>query len=229
MSWGCSSDGPLPTSPREGGRAEMATAATSPTEITAPDAFDGRTARSDRTHNALVDAFLQLVDEGNLRPTTDEIAERAGVSPRSVHQHFPERDALLIGAFERQCRQAFEHTAPIPPGRSFDDRVAAVVRQRARVWELVSASHRAMSAREHFSTEIAASLARLRQRERAELVSAFGPELDELRRADRARAIAALTAAVAWPTWESLRAHQRLSIGEARNALHRLLKSLLAR
>jgi TetR/AcrR family transcriptional regulator of autoinduction and epiphytic fitness len=208
---------------------KMGTATTSPTEITAADDCDGRTARSDRTRKALVDAFLRLVDDGNLRPTTHEIAERAGVSPRSVHQHFPERDGLLIGAFERQCRQAFEHSAPIPPERSFDDRVAEVVRQRASVWELVNASHRAMSAREHFSAEIAASLARLRQRERAELVSAFGPELDELRRADRARAVAALTAAVAWPTWESLRAHQRLSVGEASSALHCLLKSLLAR
>jgi TetR/AcrR family transcriptional regulator of autoinduction and epiphytic fitness len=208
---------------------KMAIATTSPMEIAPADAVDGRTARADRTHKALVDAFLQLVDAGNLRPTTDEIAERAGVSPRSVHQHFPERDALLIVAFERRYRQAFERIAPIPPDQSFDYRVAAVVRQRARVWELVSGSHRAMSAREHLSTEIAASLARLRQRERTELVSVFGPELDELRRVDRARAVAVLTAAVALPTWESLRVHQRLSIAEARDGLHRVLKSLLAR
>jgi len=66
------------------------------TDITASDTPDGRTARSDRTHNAVVAAFLRLLDEGNLRPTTEQIAERAAVSPRSVYQHFPERDALLI-------------------------------------------------------------------------------------------------------------------------------------
>jgi len=86
-----------------------------------------------------------------------------------------------------------------------------------------------MSAREPFSTEIAAWLARLRQRERTELVGALAPELHELRRADRARAVAALTAAIAWPTWESLRAHQRLSTGEARMALQHLVASLLQR
>jgi TetR/AcrR family transcriptional regulator of autoinduction and epiphytic fitness len=198
-------------------------------DIMASDSFDGRTARSDRTHNALVDAFLRLLDEGNLRPTTEQIAERAAVSPRSVHQHFPERDALLIAACERQCWQALEPTPPLPAAASFDDRLTAAVEQRARIWEQVSTSQRALSAREHFSTEIAAWLARLRQRERTELVSAFAPELDELRRADRARVVAALTAAIAWPTWESLRAHQRLSMGEARKALEHVVASLLQR
>ena len=201
----------------------------SQTDITAPDTFDGRTARSDRTHNAVVDAFLHLLDEGNLRPTTEPIAARAAVSPRSIYQHFPERDALLIAAFERQRRQALQLTPPIPAASSFDDRLTAVVEQRARIWELVRASRRAMSAREHFSTEIAAWAARLRQWDRTELISAFAPELDGLRRTDRARVVAALTAAIAWPTWESLRGHQRLSTGEARKVLQHLLSSLVPR
>ena len=40
---------------------------------------DGRSARSQRTRNAVVDALLELNREGNLRPTAKEIAERAGV------------------------------------------------------------------------------------------------------------------------------------------------------
>jgi TetR/AcrR family transcriptional regulator of autoinduction and epiphytic fitness len=197
------------------------------TALTASDSFDGRSARSDRTQNAVVDAFLHLLDEGNLRPTTDQIAGRAAVSPRSVYQHFPERDALLIAACERQYRQASEGTPPIPAASSLDDRLTAMLEQRARTWELVRASRRAMSAREPFSTEIAAWVARLRQRERTELISAFAPELDGLRRADRASVVASLTATIAWPTWESLRAHQRLSTEEARKVLHHMVASLL--
>jgi TetR/AcrR family transcriptional regulator, regulator of autoinduction and epiphytic fitness len=197
------------------------------TALTASDSFDGRSARSDRTQNAVVDAFLHLLDEGNLRPTTDQIAGRAAVSPRSVYQHFPERDALLIAACERQYRQASEGTPPIPAASSLDDRLTAMLEQRARTWELVRASRRAMSAREPFSTEIAASVARLRQRERTELISAFAPKLDGLRRADRASVVASLTATIAWPTWESLRAHQRLSTEEARKVLHHMVASLL--
>jgi TetR/AcrR family transcriptional regulator, regulator of autoinduction and epiphytic fitness len=202
---------------------------TSLTDVRASDTFDGRTARSDRTHNAVVDAFLHLLDEGNPRPTTDQIAGRAAVSPRSVYQHFPERDALLIAACERQARRALEATPPISAASSLDDRLTAVLEQRVRTWELVRASRRAMSAREPVSTEIAAWVARLRQRERTELISAFAPELAGLRRTDRANVVAALTATIAWPTWESLRAHQRLSTEEARKVLHYTVASLLLR
>jgi sulfate adenylyltransferase subunit 2 len=78
----------VPTSLREDAELKMAAATddASQTDITASDTFDGRTARSDRTHNAVVDAFLHLLDEGNLRPTTEQIAARAAVSPRSVYE-----------------------------------------------------------------------------------------------------------------------------------------------
>ena len=55
---------------------------------------DGRTVRAERTRQALVDALLSLLDEGQLQPTAERIAVRAGVSERSVFQHFPDREAL---------------------------------------------------------------------------------------------------------------------------------------
>ena len=42
--------------------------------------LDGRLARSARTRHAVVDALLDLLGEGDLRPTAARIAERAGVS-----------------------------------------------------------------------------------------------------------------------------------------------------
>ena len=56
-----------------------------------PDQRDGRTVRAERTRQALVDSLLNLLDEGQLTPTAAEIAARAGVSERSVFQHFPDR------------------------------------------------------------------------------------------------------------------------------------------
>ncbi len=65
---------------------------------------DGRTVRAERTRQAIVDALLTLLDEGELRPTAERIAERAEVSERSVFQHFPDREAL----FEAVARQQWE-------------------------------------------------------------------------------------------------------------------------
>src|SRR6266542_3616203 len=45
---------------------------------------DGRTARAVRTRRAVVDALLELLAEGDLRPSGERIAERAGVSLRAL-------------------------------------------------------------------------------------------------------------------------------------------------
>ncbi|MFI0528109.1 MAG: TetR/AcrR family transcriptional regulator, partial [Ilumatobacteraceae bacterium] len=63
---------------------------------------DGRHARRDRNRLAVVDAMLQLYAEGNLDPSSDEIAERAGLSPRSLFRYFDDLDDLVRGAIGRQ-------------------------------------------------------------------------------------------------------------------------------
>src|SRR5215208_6794482 len=65
---------------------------------------DGRTARAERTREAVVEALLELLDGGDVRPT----AARAGVSERSVFQHFRDREAL----FEAAARRQYERVAP---------------------------------------------------------------------------------------------------------------------
>lgn len=49
---------------------------------TSPEAQDGRHLRRDRNRDAVVDALLALYGEGNLDPSSAEIAERARLSPR---------------------------------------------------------------------------------------------------------------------------------------------------
>ena len=68
----------------------------------ASDQRDGRTVRAERTRQALVDSLLGLLDEGQMTPTAAQIAARAGVSERSVFQHFPDREALLEAVAHEQ-------------------------------------------------------------------------------------------------------------------------------
>src|SRR5208282_909869 len=56
--------------------------------------LDGRLARSARTRHAVVDALLDLLGEGDLRPTAARIADRAGVSLRLVFHHFDDLEAI---------------------------------------------------------------------------------------------------------------------------------------
>ena len=67
------------------------------------DAFgeetDGRRLRRALNREAVVDALLSLYDEGNLRPGTDRIAERAGISPRSLFRYFDDRLRRLVALY----------------------------------------------------------------------------------------------------------------------------------
>src|SRR5215213_10790336 len=57
--------------------------------------LDGRIARSLRTRAAIIEALVGLLEEGNPQPTVEEIAARASVAPRTVFQHYADREALF--------------------------------------------------------------------------------------------------------------------------------------
>src|SRR4051812_13114522 len=129
--------------------------------MAAPDAThreDGRAARARRTRDAIVTALLELLEEGDLRPTGDLIAGRAGVSERSIFQHFPERDQLLAAVGERQRERVLAIVERIPPELPLDERIDRLVDQRARVWEYIAPVRRAALLNEPFSEVTRAGL-----------------------------------------------------------------------
>src|SRR5215204_7151666 len=99
--------------------------------MTAPSAVDGRNLRAERTRTALATAYLDLLTEGDLRPTAERIAERANVSPRSVFKHFPDREALFAAASEIQEGRIRELVGEGPdPSAPLDQRLDQFVAQR---------------------------------------------------------------------------------------------------
>jgi TetR/AcrR family transcriptional regulator of autoinduction and epiphytic fitness len=63
-------------------------------EAPAPATTDGRVLRGERNREAIVEALLELYQEGDPQPPARAIAERAGVSLRTVFQHFNDMDTL---------------------------------------------------------------------------------------------------------------------------------------
>jgi TetR/AcrR family transcriptional regulator, regulator of autoinduction and epiphytic fitness len=196
--------------------------------MTAPGAVDGRNLRAERTRAGLATAYLDLLTEGDLRPTAERIAERAGVSPRSVFKHFPDREALFAAASEIQEARIRELMGDMPdPGAPLEERVDAFVDQRARFHEFVSPVRRSALLIEPFSPVIAEKLKLSREAGVAHVEHVFGPELASLRGRAREDLRAALCAASAWPTWESLRRHQGLPEDRSRVVLRKMLAALL--
>jgi TetR/AcrR family transcriptional regulator of autoinduction and epiphytic fitness len=191
--------------------------------------IDGRLARSERSRRAVVGALLDLFEEGDLRPTAAQIAQRAGVSLRSVFQHFESLETLFAAAADLQMERLAPLLVPIPTGGSFAGRLSMLVTRRARVLEAIAPVRRASLRVEPFSNEVRTRLELARARGRKEMERVFARELAALPPAERRDVAAALGAAASWSTWEHLRRHQGLSVERARKVLARTIAALLGR
>ncbi len=89
---------------------------------------DGRSLRRERNREAVIEAFLTLVREGNYDPGGAEIAERAGVSHRSVFRYFDDLADLMITAIGREVQRGLPLATLDRIGEGpFDDRLERLV------------------------------------------------------------------------------------------------------
>jgi TetR/AcrR family transcriptional regulator of autoinduction and epiphytic fitness len=188
---------------------------------------DGRTMRAERTRQALVDALLSLLDEGHLTPTAGEIAERAGVSERSVFQHFPDRENLFESVARQQYDRVLPTLRPIDATLPLAERIEQFTAQRARLYERIRGVRRAALLIEHESPAAAAWLTAARRAKANDAERVFRRELDALPPDRREPIRAALVTVCAWPAWDSWRSHQRLGVGRATAAMAAAIEALL--
>jgi AcrR family transcriptional regulator len=73
---------------------------------------DGRHARSERSRTAVVDAYLDLVRRGDSRPTSQDVADLAGVTQRTLFNQFPDMASLVAAAAHRQTEWVAAHLPP---------------------------------------------------------------------------------------------------------------------
>jgi TetR/AcrR family transcriptional regulator of autoinduction and epiphytic fitness len=188
---------------------------------------DGRSARAARTREAVVEALLTLLDEGKLRPTAREIADRAGVSLRSVYVHFDDLEDLFTAAAGMQFERMASLYEPVPTDGPLESRIKALVAQRARMMEAAGPVRRAALLQEPFSPTLAKVLGLVRKGMRAELDDVFAAELDRVRGAARERLLASIDVTAGTATWETLRRHDGLSVDAARAVVEEMLTRLL--
>jgi len=173
---------------------------------------DGRVTRGTRNREALVDALLACYEAGTLRPSAAEVAARAGVSVRSVHNHFADVEALRAEVAQRQF-QRFARL--IGPAASVEE----LVDQRVALWEAITPVRRAALLSVHDSPTIARNLARADRLMRRHLEQTF-PRL----RADPLDAVDLVTS---WDAWNRLRAAQGCSVARARRIVIDLVRTLI--
>src|SRR6185436_18222060 len=133
------------------------------------------------TRAKVVDALLDLLAAGELRPSGPRIAKRAGVSLRTVFQHFDDLETLFAAAADRQTERITPLLRPLAAKGSASTRCTALAAQRARLYEAITPVRRAALLSEPFSAEVARRLDVFRAFMRADGARVFAPELDRLR------------------------------------------------
>ena len=196
--------------------------------LVAPDEMDGRIARGARARAAIVDALLALIEAGELRPSAARIAERAGVSLRSVFQHFKDVESLFAAMADRQRERLSPLLDSVPDDGPLEGRLDAFVAARTRLLESIAPVRRAALLSEPFSRELGQRLGAFRRQKAEEVRRVFATELARRPPVARRRLLAALGAASSWSTWQALRDHQGLPPAQARRVVHYMLGTLLA-
>ncbi|MGW5557106.1 TetR/AcrR family transcriptional regulator [Micromonospora sp. NPDC003944] len=188
---------------------------------------DGRTARAERTRAAIVEAHLALISEGDLRPTGERIAERAGISLRTLWTNFKDMETLFEASGAEVLRQQDAAHRPISPGLPLAKRVDAYCRQRARLLQLIAPSARAAQMREPVSEQLHRNRLKHIERVRDEVEELFAAELAEAGQG-REQLRNALVAASTWQAWSMLRYGLGLGVDQARAVMSRTVGALLA-
>jgi TetR/AcrR family transcriptional regulator, regulator of autoinduction and epiphytic fitness len=195
----------------------------------APDSepTDGRVARSYRSRRAIIDAMRALHAEGDLRPTAPRVAERAGVSVRTVWQQFADMETLLVEADRRDNEILRSLVKRIDPDLPLAGRVAMFTGQRARILEQMTPTWRAARLHEPFSPELTRNKAWTLAKAKSELEAVFTPELGKLAAKKRQQLLDGLHAISIWSFWELLRTELLLGPEQAEELFRATFTGLL--
>ena len=189
---------------------------------TAIDVTDGRRLRSRDSKRKIVTAMLELVREGRIAPTAEEVAQRANVGLRTVFRRFKDMESL----YAEMSVAISEKVAPIiDEALSNDDWISnlqQLVARRARVYEIVMPYRVAADVLKFQSTTLLTHHRQIVSDERKRLLSVLPQSVSD----DQAL-IEALEAILSFDMWNQLRNDQRLSASEASEVVKRIVTSLL--
>lgn len=186
-----------------------------------PPAIDGRHRRSERSRESIVTALLQLVAEGGISPSAEDVAARAGVGLRSVFRHFRDMESLYNAMRVRLAEDYEKWLVPFS-GVGWRAQLAETVERRTATFEQLLPFMRAADAHRHRSPTIELEHGRIRSimRARLEMVVAtvFASDPDSLETLDLL---------LSPETWQRLRTEQALSPADARRVIERQVERIV--
>ena len=172
---------------------------------------DGRIVRGLRTRQSLIQSTLDLIQAGDVEPTSAAIATIAGVSSRALFQHFTCLSDLYAAAFDLAVSRAFDANGPVDAGAPLSNRIDLLVSDRAQLFEeWLPVWHFAERVRS-VAPAVGLGVAQLRRLLRERLAVWFATELGNLHPGARGLVLDSLDLAFGLDSWMNMREQLRLS------------------
>ena len=187
------------------------------------EVVDVRTIRRDKSRQRIIDAIIELVTDGKLEPTAEDVAVLANVTTRTVFRHFQDMEALYREIVADMHAETDALRVPFEPDRDWREQLDELVVRRTNLFErytnrlLLSESLRSRSPA--IADEMDVLVSQLREGLKARLPEAI--VVDSI-------ALASLEVALGWEVWIRLRRDQGLSLKRARSVVQKLTDSVLA-
>jgi AcrR family transcriptional regulator len=172
---------------------------------------DGRVVRGLKTRQSLIQATLDLIQAGDVEPTSAAIATIAGVSSRALFQHFTSLADLYAAAFDLAVNRAFDRSRPVDGDATLANRIDLLVSDRSELFEeWLPVWHFAERVRS-VAPAVGLGVAQLRKLLRERLSAWFANELGNLEPSARDLVLDALDLAFGLDSWMNMREQLRLS------------------
>ncbi|HTR87886.1 MAG TPA: TetR/AcrR family transcriptional regulator [Reyranella sp.] len=188
----------------------------------------GRGDRVARTREAIVSSTLSLAMEGEVAPIVRDIAKLAGVSARTVFQHFADTAELYVAVLSRVLGTMANEPAQDGAMSALDERIAGVIAIRAARYEKLRPMWTFVEALRQRSSEAADKTRQIYAENREEICKSFDQELASLPGERRERAINALAMSLTPESWIVLRERLGLTVDQAREEWRFIVKAIFA-
>ena len=175
--------------------------------------------RVGRTREAIIASALALAETGEVAPIVRDIAKMAGVSARTVFQHFADTAELYVAVLDRVFATGFGDMPEPGAALSLEGRVQLVVDRAADRYERLLPMWTFVETLQRRSPPAADMVAQVYATNQANLARWFDRELMGLPSEQRGRALNALVLALAPESWVVLRQRLSLSVERARDEL----------
>jgi AcrR family transcriptional regulator len=180
-----------------------------------------------RTREAIVSSTLTLAMEGEVAPIVRDIAKLAGVSARTVFQHFADTAELYVAVLGRVLGTGRNGDVVEPDVRKpLDERISTVVSKRSGRYEMLRPMWTFVQALCRRSKEAAGKTTELYTDNREEIARSFGHELTALSGEKREHTLNALAMVLAPESWIVLRERLGLTVDQARDEWRFIVKAI---